>query len=60
MEPFTLKLILSFIVGAIWVTGATILAEKYGTKLGGVIVGIGLGIAGMLQKNHRKVFSVLV
>ena len=39
MEPFTLKLILSFIVGAIWVTGATILAEKYGTKLGGVIVG---------------------
>ena len=28
--------------------------------LGGGIVGIGLGIAGMLQKNHRKVFSVLV
>lgn len=39
-DPFLLKLILSFIIGAIWLTGATIIAEKYGSKIGGVIAGL--------------------
>jgi len=40
MDPFLLKLILSFFVGGLWITLATILAEKAGTKLGGVIGGL--------------------
>ena len=37
---FLLKLILSFVVGGTWITIATILAEKFGTKIGGAIAGI--------------------
>ncbi|MBL7086069.1 MAG: DUF3147 family protein, partial [Candidatus Cloacimonetes bacterium] len=37
---FLLKLLLSFIIGGIWITFATIIAERFGSKLGGVIAGI--------------------
>jgi len=37
---FILKLILSFIIGSVWVTLTTIAAEKYGSKIGGVIAGL--------------------
>lgn len=37
---FLLQLFLAFIVGALWVTTATIIAEKFGSKIGGVIAGI--------------------
>jgi hypothetical protein len=37
---FLSKLILSFIIGGIWVTLATYLADKYGTKIGGFITGL--------------------
>ena len=37
---FLLKLILSFVIGGTWITIATILAEKFGTKIGGAIAGI--------------------
>jgi len=40
VDAFLLKLILSFLVGGIWVAFATVLAEKFGTKLGGVIAGL--------------------
>ncbi|VVB60697.1 Uncharacterised protein [uncultured archaeon] len=40
MDVFLLKLIVTFIVGGVWITFATVLAEKYGTKLGGMIVGL--------------------
>jgi hypothetical protein len=40
MDPFLLKLLLSFLVGSTWVTLASVLAEKYGTKIGGVITGL--------------------
>jgi hypothetical protein len=40
MDPFPLKLALSFIVGGSWITLATIFAEKFGTKVGGVLAGI--------------------
>lgn len=40
MDIFHLKLILSFIVGGIWITGATVLAERFGSKVGGVITGL--------------------
>jgi hypothetical protein len=40
MYPFILKLILTFIIGGIWITFATVLAEKWGTKLGGIIGGL--------------------
>lgn len=39
MEIFYIKLILSFIVGGSFVIAATVLAEKYGTKVGGIIAG---------------------
>lgn len=40
VDIFLLKLILSFVVGGFWITLATILAEKYGTKIGGIITGL--------------------
>ncbi len=35
-----LKLIIAFFVGATWITTATLLAEKFGSKIGGIIIGI--------------------
>ncbi|MBI4990666.1 DUF3147 family protein [Candidatus Gottesmanbacteria bacterium] len=40
MDVFYLKLILAFIVGAVWITGATLIAERFGSKIGGVITGL--------------------
>ena len=37
---FYLKLFLSFIVGSVWITLATIIAEQFGSKVGGVIAGV--------------------
>jgi Protein of unknown function (DUF3147) len=37
---FFYKLTLSFIVGSLWITLVTILAEKYGTKIGGLVAGL--------------------
>ncbi len=37
---FLLKLLISFIIGSLWITGSTILAEKFGSKVGGVIAGM--------------------
>jgi uncharacterized membrane protein (GlpM family) len=39
MNTFLFKLILTFVVGGTWITFSTVLAEKYGTKLGGIIAG---------------------
>ena len=39
-DIFLFKLILTFITGSVWVTLVTIIAEKSGTKLGGVVAGI--------------------
>jgi hypothetical protein len=40
MDSFTLKLALGFLVGGAWVITATIIAERAGTKAGGVIAGL--------------------
>jgi hypothetical protein len=37
---FVFKLVLSFIIGSLWITMGTVLAEKYGTKIGGLIAGL--------------------
>jgi len=37
---FALKVLLAFVVGGLWITGSTILAEKCGPKIGGLIGGI--------------------
>ncbi|MBI3380052.1 DUF3147 family protein [Candidatus Gottesmanbacteria bacterium] len=37
---FLLQLLLAFIVGALWITTATIIAEKFGSKVGGIIAGM--------------------
>jgi hypothetical protein len=37
---FLFKLALSFIIGSLWITMGTVLAEKYGTKIGGLIAGL--------------------
>jgi len=40
LDPFLLKLALSFIVGGCWIILVTILAEKAGPKVGGFIAGL--------------------
>lgn len=40
MDIFYIKLILSFLVGGFWIAGATVLAEKFGSKIGGVITSL--------------------
>jgi hypothetical protein len=37
---FLVKLALSFLVGSAWITVGTVLAEKYGTKIGGLVAGL--------------------
>jgi len=39
-HTFLLKLLLSFFLGGVWITISTIIAEKLGSKLGGVIAGL--------------------
>ena len=39
-DIFIIKLVLSFLVGGAWVAIATLIADKYGTKLGGIITGL--------------------
>lgn len=39
-DIFLIKLLLTFLVGSVWVIITTILAEKLGTKLGGLIGGL--------------------
>ena len=39
-DIFFLKFALSIIIGGAWIALATVLAEKFGTKLGGVIAGL--------------------
>jgi hypothetical protein len=40
IDPFILKLGLSFIAGSLWITMGTVLAERYGTKIGGLVAGL--------------------
>ncbi len=40
IDPFTLKLMLGFVVGGAWITLSTIAAEKFGSKIGGLIGGL--------------------
>lgn len=39
-DPFILKLALSFAIGGLWITFASVAAERLGTKVGGVIGGL--------------------
>jgi len=40
MDPFYLRLILAFVISGTWITFATVAAEKFGSTLGGVLVGM--------------------
>ena len=40
IAPFILKLALSFLIGGIWITVASVAAERMGSKIGGVIGGL--------------------
>lgn len=40
MDVFILKLILTFIIGSLWVTYATIISERLGPKIGGLLAGV--------------------
>lgn len=40
IDPFAYKLVLSFIVGGLWTVVGTVIAERSGTKTGGVIAGM--------------------
>jgi uncharacterized membrane protein (GlpM family) len=37
---FLFQLLVTFLVGSLWLTGATLLAERFGSKIGGVIAGM--------------------
>ncbi len=37
---FLFQLVITFLVGSLWLTSATLLAEKFGSKIGGVIAGM--------------------
>lgn len=39
-KVFFLKLALSFLVGSVWVTTVTLLAERHGSKIGGLVAGL--------------------
>ena len=39
-QIFLTKVILSVIIGGIWVTSSTLIVDKFGTKLGGLIAGL--------------------
>ncbi|MBI2869954.1 MAG: DUF3147 family protein [Chloroflexi bacterium] len=39
-DPFWIKLALSLVIGGTWTTFATLMAERIGTKVGGVIAGM--------------------
>lgn len=40
MDPFYIKLTTSFIIGGLWISGVTYLAERLGTRLGGLLAGL--------------------
>jgi len=40
MDAFLLKTALSFLVGGIWIAGTTRMAERFGTRVGGLIGGL--------------------
>lgn len=40
IDPFVLKLLLSFFVGSIWIVFLSIFSERFGSKIGGAIAGI--------------------
>jgi len=39
-QTFLVKLALSFLVGSIWITSVTVIAERFGSKIGGFIGGL--------------------
>ena len=39
-QAFLIKLALSFVVGSVWITSVTVIAERYGSKIGGFIGGL--------------------
>jgi len=39
-QTFLVKLVLSFLVGSIWITSVTVIAERFGSKIGGFIGGL--------------------
>jgi hypothetical protein len=40
LDPFYMKLATSFFVGGLWISGVTYLAERLGTRLGGLLAGL--------------------
>jgi len=57
-QAFLIKLTLSFVVGSIWITAVTIIAERFGSKIGGFIGGlpstivVALLFIGLSQSTH--------
>ncbi len=37
---FVIKLMLSFVVGSVWVTSGTVIAERFGSRIGGFVAGL--------------------
>lgn len=39
-QSFIIKVVLSVIVGGIWVASSTVIVDKFGTKIGGLVAGL--------------------
>jgi hypothetical protein len=40
VDPFLVQLTLSFVIGGLWVTAATLVAERWGARTGGILSGL--------------------
>jgi len=40
MDPFVVKLLLSFVVGSVWISLLSVFSERLGTRIGGAVAGI--------------------
>ena len=63
---FLLKLLVSFVIGGVWVIAATVLADKFGSKVGGLVAGLpstvmfGLFFLAWTQNNHAAVQATTI
>ena len=66
IDLFLVKLVLAFIVGSIWITATTIVAERFGSKIGGLIGGLpstsalALFFIGFSQSAHAASLSAII
>ena len=56
---FVIKVLISFVVAGIWIAGATLLAERFGSKIGGLITNLPSNILISLIRTSRRAAKIL-